>query len=133
FFPLTHALQGNRFIDMLRKHALEVYLMNTGRVGGPDGDSRSFKVRIPHSSAIVKGIAEGTIDWEKDPDFGSFIARSVPGIDRADWQVLDPRRLYLEQGRSAEYQTMVERLRAERRAYLQGFPGLEPEIVAALE
>ena len=55
--------------------------MNTGRVGGPDDDERSRKVRIKHSSAIVKGIAEGTIEWERDPDFGYLVAASVPGID----------------------------------------------------
>ena len=36
---------------------------------------------IKHSSAIVKGIAEGTIEWERDPDFGYLVAASVPGID----------------------------------------------------
>src|SRR5206468_5287062 len=67
FFPLPHDLQGNRFLELLEQHPLEVYLMNTGRVGGPETDERSHKVRIAHSSAIVKGIAEGTIDWERDP------------------------------------------------------------------
>ena len=66
--------------------------MNTGRVGGPDGDERSKKVRIKHSSAIVKGIAEGTIEWERDPDFGYLVAASVPGIDEPE--ILQPRRLY---------------------------------------
>ena len=65
FFPMLHDLQGNRFLELLAQHPLEVYVMNTGRVGGPDGDERSRKVRIKHSSAIVKGIAEGTIEWEQ--------------------------------------------------------------------
>ena len=33
--------------------------MNTGRVGGPEDDERSKKVRIQHSSAIVKGDRRG--------------------------------------------------------------------------
>jgi phosphoenolpyruvate carboxykinase (ATP) len=57
FFPMPHDLQGNRFLELLAQHPLEVYVLNTGRVGGPDGDERSRKVRIKHSSAIVKGIA----------------------------------------------------------------------------
>ena len=81
FFPLSHDLQGNRFLELLALHPIDVYLMNTGRVGGGDGDERSKKVLIPHSSAIVKGIAEGTIEWETDPDFGYCVARRVPGID----------------------------------------------------
>jgi len=62
FFPMLHDLQGNRFLELLAQNPLEVYVLNTGRVGGPDGDERSRKVRIKHSSAIVKGIAEGTIE-----------------------------------------------------------------------
>src|SRR5204862_2152597 len=81
FFPMPHDLQGNRFLELLAEHPLEVYVMNTGRVGGPEDDERSRKVRIKHSSAIVKGIAEGTIEWERDPDFGYLVASSVPGFD----------------------------------------------------
>ena len=74
FFPLRHEQQGNRFLELLGSCDFEVFLMNTGWVGGPDGDDRSKKVTIPHSSAIVKAIAEGTISWEGDPDFGYEVA-----------------------------------------------------------
>ncbi len=130
FFPMPHDLQGNRFLELLAQHPLEVYVMNTGRVGGPDGDERSRKVRIKHSSAIVKGIAEGTIEWERDPDFGYLVASSVPGIDEPD--VLQPRRLYEEQGRGDEYRGLVERFKAERAEFLRGFSSLSDEIVAAV-
>jgi len=130
FFPMPHDLQGNRFLELLAENPLEVYVMNTGRVGGPEDDERSRKVRIKHSSAIVKGIAEGTIEWELDPDFGYFVASSVPGID--DLDVLQPRRLYAEQGREDEYGALVERFKAERAEFLSGFPSLSDEIVAAV-
>src|SRR6266480_23316 len=94
FFPMPHDLQGNRFLDLLDDHPLEVFLMNTGSVGGKAGAEGAKKVRIPHSSAIVKGIAEGTIEWERDPDFGYLVALSVPGIEPADLDVLQPKRLY---------------------------------------
>src|SRR5213076_97311 len=110
FFPDDHDHQGNRFLELMAEHQLDVYLMNTGRVGGPDDDDRSAKVRIPHSSAIVKGIAEDTIEWQDDPDFGYQVATSVPGIDSADSAVLRPRELYDLQGRSEEYSKIVERL-----------------------
>ena len=78
FFPLRHEQQGNRLAELLETHPLEVFLLNTGRVGGPEGDDRSKKVRIPHSSAIVRAIAEGTISWDDDPDFGYQVATEVP-------------------------------------------------------
>jgi phosphoenolpyruvate carboxykinase (ATP) len=130
FFPMLHDLQGNRFLELLEDHPLEVYLLNTGRVGGPEDDERSKKVRIKHSSAIVKGIAEGTIEWERDPDFGYFVAAAVPGID--DVEVLQPQKLYERTGRADEYRAMVARLKAERAEFLDDFPSLSDEIVAAV-
>jgi phosphoenolpyruvate carboxykinase (ATP) len=130
FFPMLHDLQGNRFLELLEDHPLEVYLLNTGRVGGPENDERSKKVRIKHSSAIVKGIAEGTIEWERDPDFGYFVAAAVPGID--DVEVLQPQKLYERTGRVDEYRAMVKRLKAERAEFLDDFPSLSDEIVAAV-
>ena len=132
FFPLPHDLQGNRFLELLAEHELGVYLMSTGRVGGPESDERSRKVRIKHSSAIVKGIAEGTIEWQPDPDFGYLIARHVPGIDAGDEVVLRPRELYESQGRLDEYERQVERLHRERREFLNGFASLSAEIVDAV-
>jgi len=133
FFPLKHAQQGNRFWDLLESSPMEVYLLNTGRVGGTDGDDRSKKVRIHHSSAIVKAIAEGTIEWDADPDFGYLVASRVPEMDDDDLDILQPRRLYERQGRADEYSRIVERLKNERREYMSKWEGLNPEIASAIE
>ena len=130
FFPLRHEQQGNRFLELHRSRPFEVYLMNTGRVGGPSEDSSSKKVEIEHSSAIVKAIAEGTISWTGDPDFGYEVAEGVPGID--DIEILQPRRLYNRTGRGDDYRAMVQRFKQERVAELQKYPGLDPEILAAV-
>ncbi len=82
FFPLPHGLQGNRLLELLATHPIETYLLNTGRVGGKDDDERSKKLRIPDTSACVKGIAEQTITFDEDPDFGYQVAASVPGPRR---------------------------------------------------
>lgn len=132
FFPMAHDLQGNRFLELLDQHPLEVYLMNTGSIGGKPERDGAKKVRIPHSSAIVKAVAEGTIEWERDPDFGYLVATRVPGIDGEDEDVLQPRRLYERQGRLDEYAALVERFKAERTEFLRGFASLSDEIVAAV-
>lgn len=130
FFPRDMADMGNRMLQLLDSHELKVFVLNTGRVGGGEGDERGKKVKIPHSSAIVQGIVEGTITWESDPDFGYEIATSVPGID--DVEILQPRRLYERQGRMDEYQAMVERMKTERREYLSSFAGLDEAIVKSI-
>ena len=131
FFFTNDALQGNRFLELMNsKPDLEVYLMNTGRVGGGDDDARSRKVRIRHSSAVVQGIVEGSITWEEDPDFGYSVATECPGFDDPD--LLQPRRHYESQGRLDEYKRIVEQLMTERREYLRSFPGLDPVIVNAV-
>ena len=130
FFPLPHGLQGNRLLELLDTHPIQTYLLNTGRVGGTEGDDRSKKVKIPHTSDCVLGIAEGTIAFERDPDFGYEVASEVPGLD--DPELLQPRRLYEREGRGEEYAALVDRLRSERVAHLQRFTELSEDIIKAV-
>jgi len=132
FFPRLHAEQGNRFYELLQNCPMEVYLMSTGRVGGPQNQAGSKKVKIPHSSAVVKAIAEGTIQWEEDPDFGYQVAKSVPGFPESDEDLLQPRRLYERDGRMEEYREHVERLRKERVEYMAKWPELDPRVAGAV-
>jgi len=120
---------GNRMLELLDSHELKVFVLNTGRVGGTD-DAASKKVTIPYSSAIVQAIVEDTISWVTDPDFGYEIAASLPGVD--DVEILQPRQLYERQGRLAEYDSMVARLKRERREYLGSFAGLDEAIVKSV-
>jgi phosphoenolpyruvate carboxykinase (ATP) len=130
FFPLRHEQQGNRFLELHRSRPFEVYLMNTGSVGGGEGSPNSKKVTIEASSAIVKAIAEGTITWTPDADFGYEVAQAVPGLD--DIELLQPKRLYQRTARADEYRRWVERLRQERVAEFQKYPGLHKEVVSAV-
>jgi phosphoenolpyruvate carboxykinase (ATP) len=129
FFPIHHDNQGNRFLELLERNPIEVYIMNTGRVGGGEGVTGSKKVKIAHSSAIVKAIAEGTVTWIEDPDFGYKVAGSVPGIDASDIDILQPRRLYEATGRTDDYEQRVARLKAERSEHLRQFASLSRGIV----
>ena len=47
-------------------------------------------------------------------------------------ELLHPRKFYEAKGRLAEYEECVGRLRQERRAYLDQFPELDPEILRAI-
>lgn len=130
FFPLLHAYQGNRMLELMKDSPMEVYLMNTGAIGGDGKAEGSKKVKIQHSSAVVKAIAEGTIKWEMDPDFGYLVATEVPGIDDADY--LQPKKMYERQGRLDEYNQLVAKYNNDRREYLRKWKGLDAEVVNAI-
>jgi phosphoenolpyruvate carboxykinase (ATP) len=132
FFMRPEFQQGNRLADLLRTldYDFGVYVLNTGRVGGTPDVEGSKSVTIPHTSAIVRAIAEDTIVWDTDPEFGYLVASEVPDFD--DPELLQPRRLYEREGRSAEYRELVDGLKAERREYMRGHEGLQPGVVESL-
>ncbi|MEX0592764.1 MAG: phosphoenolpyruvate carboxykinase (ATP) [Nitriliruptoraceae bacterium] len=121
--------QGNRLLELLETFGLEVYLFNTGRVGGGKDEPRSKKVEIRHSAAIQEAIVDGTIDWVEDPDFGYLVASAIPGVD--DGELLRPRSLYERQGRLDEYETLVATVKSERAAYLAKFATLDPKVATS--
>lgn len=130
FFAYRHEWQANRLRELLDTCELEVFVLNTGRVGGGDGDERSRKITPAVSGAIVAAIAHGGITWEVDPDFGYEVAAAIPGVD--DVELLQPRLLYQRQQRAGEYGDIVAVLHAERQAHLAGYRDLLPEIAAAV-
>jgi len=132
FFPMLHANQGNRLWELLQHSPMEVFVLNTGRVGGDEKVSGSKKVKIPHSSAVVKAIAEGTIQWTKDADFGYEVATLVSDFPKEDLDILQPRRLYETQGRMDEYRQLVKKIKEDRVAYMAKWKGLRQEIVDAV-
>ncbi len=133
FFPLLHAQQGNRLQELLETSPMQVFLLNTGRVGGGDAVAGSKKVKIPHSSAIVKAVAEGTVQWVKDEDFGYEVAQSLPGISDEDMDILQPRKLYEAQDRMAEYKEIVAQIKSDRTAFMAKWPGLKADIAGAVQ
>ncbi len=95
FFPMHHDHQGNRFLELLERNPIDVYVMNTGRVGGKEsvrGLEEGARSRTRRRSS--RRSRRAPIEWEVDPDFGYLVAASVPGIDAEDIDILQPRRLY---------------------------------------
>jgi len=131
FFPMPNALQGNRFLDLLGRHPVDVYLMNTGWIVDDLGDG-SKKVKVKHSSACVAAVAEGGVEWQQDADFGYALAAHIPGIAPEDEDLLRPRERFAALGRIDEYDAWVTKLKTERAEALRQHLGLEPMIVEGL-
>ena len=130
FFAYRHEWQANRLRELLETTSMEVFVLNTGRVGGPADDDRSSKVTPAISAAIVAAIAHGGIEWEEDPDFGYEVASAVPNVE--DSSILRPRLLYASQERGDEYAELIAGLKVERSEHLASYEDLLPEIAAAV-
>ena len=123
FFTMSDAFQANRFHELIQTIPdIEIYLLNTGRVGGEDSDTRSKKVKIRHSSAIIEAIINHSIHWKEDPLFHYEIAAILPDFE--DAELLNPFELYKRQGRKAEYEQIAQQLMKERETYLNKFTDL---------
>jgi phosphoenolpyruvate carboxykinase (ATP) len=128
--PTELAGQAERLRALLHSGRIQVFLLNTGRVGGPRGDDRAKSVRVGHARAILAAIAAGSIEWEPDPDFGWLTATAVPGLD--DAELLQPRRLYERQRRSGDHRRQVQLVHAAHAAYLATFAGLDAAVARSL-
>jgi phosphoenolpyruvate carboxykinase (ATP) len=126
------AEEGNRFYEFLRKNKAKIqcYLLNTGGVGeiiGNDAEGnrivrqRVSRIPIPEMASIIRGIARGNIEWEKEPHWDTLVPRKVEGMDMEKY---DPKKFYAKE----QIDNYIETLREERIKYLHSFPGLAPEI-----
>ncbi len=108
--------EGNYIMNLLRKNPqMECFLLNTGKVGGKE------KITIKDSTTIIKQIARGAIKWRKDDYWGYDVLAECEGLDV---NRLDPRQHYT----ADEIKSINDKLRLERRAWLDKFPALDPDI-----
>jgi phosphoenolpyruvate carboxykinase (ATP) len=115
--------EGNRFYEILKKHPdMEIYVINTGRIGGENGE----KITVQESVEIIKQIARGSIKWEVDPDWHYLVPVEIPNIDL---KLYNPMNYYTEE----EYHQRTQNLKNERKEWLKRFPNLAPEITEIIE
>lgn len=117
------AVEGERIWKILAANEdMACYLLNTGAVGKGPKSEKGEKITIKVSSTLMREIARETITWREDPDWGYQVPDNVPGLDLEKY---DPRRYY----DGDAYQKRVSKLREERIAWLNKYPGLPGEIV----
>lgn len=139
FFPLSFGLQARRFSELAATMPhVDMWLMNTGFVGG-DGKSvkegEGFKVKIRHSSAMLEAMLTDAITWTRDPDFGYEIVdvdapENAGLLEKVPAAILNPARWFAEQGKEDEYRAWVERMKTERRAFLEKYE-VDEAIISA--
>ena len=126
FIVGPEAEEGNRLLCMLLENPdMQAYILNTGSIGA-DGGFAGEKISIKVSTEIMKQIAKEAMTWERDPDWDYEVPTNVPGLNLEKYT---PSTYYSPE----KYRELVEKLRAERRAWLARFPRLDPAIPRAIE
>ncbi len=115
---------GNLFYEILTANPhIECFVLNTGKVGGIDN---GVKITPEVTLNIVKEVVQENVAWQKDKSLGYKLPVVIPGVDLSKF---DPYKIYGK----AEFQKLMTELGNDRIKYLEGFSGLNPDIVNSLK
>jgi phosphoenolpyruvate carboxykinase (ATP) len=89
FMPRHPSEYGNLLRDLIARHNVDCWLVNTGWTGGPYGEGSRMPIKATRTllSAALDGSLNGA-DFRKDANFGFMVPQTVPGVDSA---ILEPR------------------------------------------
>ena len=111
FMPLPVKTYANLLGEKIKKHNVDVWLINTGWSGGPYGLGNRMKLSL--TRAMVKSALNGTlkkIETRKDPIFGVGIPVSCPDVPS---EILQPRNTWKDKDaydkKAKELQEMFEK------------------------
>jgi phosphoenolpyruvate carboxykinase (ATP) len=120
-------------VGALERAEVPIYLLTSGRVGGPPDEPRSREIPDALIARVLDAAAAGQVDWELDPDFGYELPMEVPGVGVEERRVLVPRFLYARTDRVYDYAAMVPRLRRRRASRLASITGVPSAISDAFD
>ncbi len=89
FMPLHPGKYAEMLGEKMKKHAVNVWMINTGWSGGPYGIGSRMKLSYTRASitAVLKGELDGA-EYKSHPVFGMLIPTACPGIPT---EILNPR------------------------------------------
>jgi phosphoenolpyruvate carboxykinase (ATP) len=88
FLPRDLSVYGNMLRELIAKHNVDCWLVNTGWTGGKYGTGR--RIPIATTRALLTAVFEGALqnaEFRNDPYFGFRVPTAVPG---APTIILDP-------------------------------------------
>ncbi|MGI9370347.1 MAG: phosphoenolpyruvate carboxykinase, partial [Ruegeria sp.] len=89
FMPLHPSEYGNLLRDLIARHGVDCWLVNTGWTGGAYGTGNRMPIKATRTlltAALNGSLAKAT--FRTDPNFGVAVPVAVDGVDSA---ILDPR------------------------------------------
>ena len=97
FLPRDPSVYGNLLRDLIAKHEVDCWLVNTGWTGGKYGTGRRMPIKV--TRALLTAALNGSLrnaDFRTDKYFGFAVPTSLPGVEP---HILDPDQDLGRQGR----------------------------------
>ncbi|TXM76993.1 phosphoenolpyruvate carboxykinase [Methylobacterium sp. WL69] len=105
FMPRHPSVYGNLLRDLIAKHEVDCWLVNTGWTGGGVGTGRRMPIRVTRrllTAALDGSLSE--VEFRRDPYFGFQVPVSVPGVEP---HVLSPVQTWANKAAFAETATRL--------------------------
>ncbi len=82
FMPRHPSVYGNLLRDLIERHQVDCWLVNTGWTGGKFGVGRRMPIQV--TRRLLAAALDGSLnraDFRPDPYFGLAVPTSVPGVE----------------------------------------------------
>jgi phosphoenolpyruvate carboxykinase (ATP) len=105
FMPRPPTEYGNLLRELIGRHQVNCWLVNTGWTGGAYGTGQRMPLKATRAllAAALSGSLAGA-EFRRDPNFGFMVPAAVDGVDSA---ILDPRSTWAD---GDAYDAMAKRL-----------------------
>ncbi len=100
FMPRHPSVYGNLLRDLIERHHVDCWLINTGWTGGKAGVGR--RMPIPVTRRLLAAALDGSLnraEFRSDPYFGLAVPTSVPGVEP---HILEPVKTWADKAEFAE-------------------------------
>jgi len=125
FIPLPAATYAEMFGKKIREHHVNVWMINTGWIGGPYGVGK--RIKLACTRAMINAALEGKLDnvaYEAHPVFRMLMPKECPGVPA---EVLNPRNTWKNKN---DYDKEANSLARQFIKNFEKFPGqVEEEIL----
>ena len=94
FLPLDPMVYANMLAEKIEKYDVNVYLVNTGWVGGAYGVGE--RIKLAYTRTLVSAAQNGElakVEYEQHPIFKVYMPKSCTGVDA---EILNPKNLWAD-------------------------------------
>ncbi|RFB79722.1 phosphoenolpyruvate carboxykinase [Methylovirgula sp. 4M-Z18] len=127
FMPRHPSEYGNLLRELIAKHHVDCWLVNTGWTGGKYGVGRRMPIRV--TRRLLAAALDGSLNranFRTDPYFGLAVPTSVPGVEP---HILQPSKTWASKAEFAE--TAKKLVAMFRENFVKFEPHVDAEVKAA--